>query len=320
MINDFDRFFLNLPPLDKEKDFDLFWNKSFEELKKVPIDPVIEQKGEQASEIFNTFDTTFNGAGKYKVKGTLYLPRKIDKPKVIILIHDYNQSIKPDEKLLDPKFAFYILQLRGHEFFVKTNEKNSSNIKDEDKKVPGFLIDNILEIKNYYVKNIYLDIFRSIDFLRLSNKVDCSRIGLIGKGFGAAAALFAAGFSKRIKSLVLDSPSFCYLELSQNISKSDATFEINSFLSKNKSRKKTIKKNLSYFDSINFAEKISIPVLSAVGLKDTISPPECIFALFNHLKCEKTMEVYPEDDHNAGGEDQFEKAVKWTKETLLKED
>ena len=143
---------------------------------------------------------------------------------------------------------------------------------------------------------------------------------MIGKGFGASAALFAACYSKRIKSLVLDSPSFCYLELSQNISRSDVTYEINSFLSKNKSKKKAIKKNLSYFDAINFAEKVNIPILSAVGLKDTISPPECVFALFNHLKCEKTMEVYPEDDHNAGGEVQFKKAVQWTREILLKED
>jgi cephalosporin-C deacetylase len=317
VINDFDRFFLNLPPLDKEKDFDLFWDKSFNELKKIPIDPVIDKKEGQTKERFEIHNTVFNGAGKYKVKGDLYLPQSPDKAKVIILIHDYNQPLEPDEDIMDPGLAFFFLRLRGHEFFNKNNETRASNDKEE-KKLPGFLIDNILEANNYYIKNIYLDIFRSIDFLRLTDKTDCSSIGLIGKGLGAAASLFAAGFSSRIKSLVLDSPSFCYLELSQNISKSDATYEINSFLSENQSKKKIIKKNLSYFDAINFADKIKIPILAAVGLKDTISPPECVFALFNHLQCEKTMEVYPEDDHNSGGDVQFKKAIQWTKEILIK--
>jgi cephalosporin-C deacetylase len=323
VINDFDRFFLNLPPLDKEKDFDSFWDKSLNELKKIPIDPVIEKKERQEErqkeERFEIHNAVFNGAGKYKVKGDLYLPQSSDKPKVIILIHDYNQPFEPDEDIMDPGLAFFFLRLRGHEFFNNKNETGVNNDKEE-KKLPGFLMDNILEANNYYTKNIYLDIFRSIDFLRLSNKTDCSSIGLIGKGLGAAAALFAAGFSTRIKSLVLDSPSFCYLELSQNISKSDATYEINSFLSEHQSKKKIIKKNLSYFDAINFADKIKIPILATVGLRDTISPPECVFALFNHLLCEKTMEVYPEDDHNAGGDIQFKKAIQWTKEILLKEE
>ncbi len=238
MINDFDRFFLNLPPLDKEKDFDLFWNKSFEDLKKVPVDPVIDKKDGQTTQKFEIYNAVFKGAGKYKVIGDLYLPQNIKKPRAIILIHDYNQPFEPNEDLIDPGLAFFFLQLRGHEFFNKENRSNINNDKEE-KKLPGFLIDNILEVNNYYIKNIYLDVFRSIDFLRLSGKLDCSSIGIIGKGLGAAAALFAAGFSNRVKSLVLDTPSFCYLELSQNISKSDATYEINSFLSDNQSKKKS---------------------------------------------------------------------------------
>jgi cephalosporin-C deacetylase len=319
VINDFDRFFLNLPPFDKETDFNLFWDRSFVELKKIPIDPVINKKDEQISQNYKIYNSVFNGAGKYKVKGDLYLPLNLNKPKVIILIHDYNQLFEPNEDLIDSGLAYFFLQLRGHEFFNEEKKSKENNNKEE-KKLPGFLIDNILEANNYYIKNIYLDVFRSIDFLRLSNKVNCNGIGLIGKGLGSAAALFAAGFSNRIKSLVLDTPSFCYLELSQNISKSDATYEINSFISNNQSKKKVIKKNLSYFDAINFSDKINIPVLAAVGLKDTISPPECVFALFNHLQCEKTMEVYPEDDHFAGGEVQFKKAIKWTKGILLEEE
>ncbi|MBN2403788.1 MAG: acetylxylan esterase [Spirochaetes bacterium] len=316
MINDFDRFFLNLPPMDKEKDFDLFWDRSFEELKKIPMDPVIDKKEEQQSNKFEIYHAVFNGAGKYKVKGDLYLPQNLKKPKAVILIHDYNQPFESNDDLIDQELAFFFLQLRGHNFFNKKQDNNTSNDKDV-RKLPGFLTDNILNSNNYYVKNIYLDVIRSIDCLRLSGKVNCSGIGIIGKGLGAAAAVFAAAYSDRIKSVVLNAPSFCYLELSQNISRSDATYEINSFISNNQSKKKAIKKNLSYFDAINFSDRINIPILAAVGLKDAISPPECVFALFNHFRCEKTMEVYPEDDHNAGGDVQLKKSIRWTKEIII---
>jgi cephalosporin-C deacetylase len=318
VINDFDRFFLHLPPLDREKDFYSFWDKAISELKKIPMDPMLEKIENPASGNFEQYNTSFNGAGKYKVKGNLLLPIKYNKPKVIILIHDYNQPFEPAEETLDHEMAYFFLHLRGHEFFSR-NQKNNSNNPREDRKSPGFMTDSISEIQNYYVKYIYLDIYRSVDFLRLNGNIDGSRIGIIGKGLGASAAVFAAGFSERIQSLVLDTPSFCYLDLSQNISKSDATNEINSFLSGNQSKKKIIKKNLSYFDSINLADKIKIPTLASVGLKDTYSSPECVFALFNHLKCDKTMEVYPEDDHNAGGIEQLKKAIQWTKKILLSE-
>ena len=130
------------------------------------------------------------------------------------------------------------------------------------------------------------------------------------------AAVFTAVYSDRISGIVLDTPSFCYLELSQNKSSADASNEINSFLLNNQSKKKTVKKNLSYFDAINFSDKVNCPILTTVGLKDILSPPECIFALFNHLKCDKTVEVYPEDGNQAGGEQQIKKSINWLKKTI----
>ena len=58
------------------------------------------------------------------------------------------------------------------------------------------------------------------------------------------------------------------------------------------------------------------PTLAIVGLKDTMSPPECVMALFNRLQCEKTIEVYPESGNNAGGEEQLKKSVKWLKKQV----
>jgi cephalosporin-C deacetylase-like acetyl esterase len=179
------------------------------------------------------------------------------------------------------------------------------------------MIEHILDINTYYVKAAFLDVYRSIDVLRLNKDLDCSIIGLLGKGFGAAAALFTGAFSDRVKALVLETPSFSYLPLGQNISTGDAAEEINEFISSRKGKKKVVKDNLTYFDAINFSDRISQPVLATVGLKDTISPPQCVFALFNHLECEKTIEVYPEEGNEAGGTEQFKKSLQWLGERML---
>ncbi len=310
-INSFDKYFLNLPPLTREADFEKFWDLSVESLDKIPIEPVIQKSDIKISGPFDMYNVTYKSSGKSVIRGNLLFTKKIKKPRVIIIIPDYNQNYSPPYELLDDSFAYYIMQLRGHDLLKKNNTK-------EEQITAGFLSENLVDKDQYYVRSVYLDAYRITGMLRLINKLDCSSIGIIGKGFGASAAAFTAAHSNRISCAVLDTPSFCYLELSQNISDSAAAAEINEFIANNKSKKKLIKSNLSYFDAINFSGNIKSPVLVTVGLKDSISPPECVFALFNHLQCEKTAEIYPEDGNAAGGENQFKKSLLWLKEILLR--
>lgn len=309
VTSDFDKYFLNLPPFDREEDFNNFWEKSINELKKIPIEPKFTHR-KNGSGDFEVYDIVFKGYNRSISQGILYAPRHINKPRVIMIFPDYF-SVNPYLNYkLDKDFAYFFLQLRGHHLVTPGML--------EEEKSPGYMADNLDQPDNYYMKGIYLDAYRSLDMLRLYNKLDCSAVGIIGKGLGAAAAVFTASFSNRIVGLVLDTPSFCYLAESQNCSSSPATLEINEFISQRKSKKKEIKQNLSYFDALNFSDKIKIPALVTVGFKDTLSPPGCVFALFNHLICDKTVEVYPESGNEAGGEEQFKKSMKWMKETIRK--
>ncbi|MDY6932633.1 MAG: acetylxylan esterase [Spirochaetota bacterium] len=306
--NSFDLFFQNFPPLNRAEDYIEFWKRSISELKRISIDPTFEKEGGDSG-FFDIINVSFRGYLKSRIRGKLYLPKHIEKPRVIISIPDYNLMPGYEQYPLDKELAFFFLELRGHDIL--------NTITTKEEKLPGFILDNILVKDSFYVKSIYLDVYRIIDLLRLYDRLDCNSIGLIGKGLGAAAGLFATVYSDRIKAIVLDTPSFCHLELSQNISKSDTTKEINQFLSNHRGKKKIIKKNLSYFDAINLAEEIICPTLVTVGLKDILSPPQCVFALFNHLVCDKTVEVYPEGGNEAGGKMQFTKSIQWLKARLL---
>lgn len=312
-IKAFDKYFWNLPELTREANFDKFWEKSISDIKKVSIEPEITENHKKSTSKFKAYNISYNGFLKARIKGVLYIPKKHDKSRVIVHLHDYNRY--PDKnivKVISDRTAHLFLILRGHDIIEnRTEEELALN------KPLGFIVENIIDMETYYARSVYLDVYRSIDFLRLVSFVDCSKIGIYGKGFGAAAGFFTAVFSSRVGAIVMDSPLFCDLPLSQNISQSDASREINDIIMVQKAKKSQIKKNLTYFDIINFSHSITCPALFISGLKDTISPPECVMGLFNNIQSEKTIEVYPDGGNEAGGEAQTIKAVNWIADLIL---
>ncbi len=299
--SDFDKFFLNLPPFDRENDFDQFWKKSTSEIKKIPLEAEVK-KTRGGSTAFTVFDVTYHSFMKTQIHGKLFKPKK-KKPKVTIIIHDYNEAPLYRHSHLDQDTAYFFLELRGHGVLSTENQ--------EEQRSPGYMIENIFDRDTYYMKAIYLDALRSVDMLRLIPDLDCSSIGVIGKGLGAAAALFTAVYSDRVSALVMETPGFCYLPMNQNLSTGAAAAEINEFVATTKAKRKLIKTNLTYFDALNFSDKVTCPVLVTVGFKDTIAPPGCVFSFFNHLLTEKTIEVYPDGGHDCGGDKQDKKTIKW---------
>ena len=313
VITDFDKYYMNFPSLDREEDFVPFWEKAVADIRKIPLELSANKDKKKTSGAFAYTTLTFRSFMKTQISGVLLTPRQSKNVPVIIVIHDYNHKLEINENLLDEELAYFFVIMRGHSIL---NEVDLDEI-DEEETSPGYLIENILDKETYYVKAVYLDVLRSIDALRLVANLNCAKIGIIGKGLGAAAGLFTAVNSQRVAALVLDTPSFCHLSVSQNKSEDDTAREINNYIATAKSMKKKIKLNLSYFDTLNFSDMIECPVLTTVGFKDMLSPPECVFGLFNHMICEKIMEIYPDEGNTAGGEEQFKKSIRWIKEKLF---
>ena len=312
-IRSFDHYFMNLPDIDRESDFERFWDKSINEIRKIAIEPETSENSRKSTTKFKAYDISYNGFLKARIKGLLYVPRKNDRAMVIIHLHDYNRFIdKSIVRHLNEQVAHLFIILRGHDMIEHRTEEEQG----EDRPL-GFIVENIIDLETYYARSVYLDIYRSIDFLRLVNFIDCSKIGIYGKGFGAAAGFFTAVNSTRVTGIVMDSPLFCNLPLSQNISQSDTSKEINDIINIQRGKKAQIKKNLSYFDIINFSESLACPALFITGLNDIIAPPECVFGLFNRLQCEKSIEVYPDEANEPGGEKQKTLSMEWLAGLIL---
>jgi cephalosporin-C deacetylase len=75
---------------------------------------------------------------------------------------------------------------------------------------------------------------------------------------------------------------------------------------------------LSYFDTMNLADRIRCPVLVSMGLKDPVVPPETVYAMYNRIRSEKRMEAYPFGEHDGGGGFHDELKYAFVKEKLGK--
>jgi cephalosporin-C deacetylase-like acetyl esterase len=309
-----DGIFVSLPPIVVENDYDRFWERATSELKRISIDAEI--KTVKGSSRFDAYEMSFRSAQKYRLTGTLHIPKAIEKPHPVIVIHDYNHPDPYKGFYLDDGLAYFFLKLRGHEHIKEFSpeqppSEGKKTVKKHPQDFPGYLQENIVDAHGFYVRQVCLDALRTIDALRLNRKIDCGTVGIIGKGLGALAGLFAATQSNRVSSIVLDSPLFAWIQQSQNESGSDSAREINEYIRANSSKAATVKKNLSYFDALPFASKFGGHVMMSIGMRDGIAPPECSMALFNHFLCEKEMQIYPDDGNESGGEKQFRKASSW---------
>jgi cephalosporin-C deacetylase len=58
---------------------------------------------------------------------------------------------------------------------------------------------------------------------------------------------------------------------------------------------------LNYFDCINFADKITCPIIVNIGLNDDVCPPETGYAVFERIGSqEKKLYTYDRHGHDGG--------------------
>jgi len=62
-----------------------------------------------------------------------------------------------------------------------------------------------------------------------------------------------------------------------------------------------VEATLRYFDGINFAERITCPIVVNIGLQDNVCPPETGYALFNRIGAsDKQLDPYDGHGHDGG--------------------
>ncbi|MBM9547287.1 acetylxylan esterase [Leptospira sp. 201903074] len=312
----FDECFQTVPKLDPPTDLDSFWKEGISVLKKVPIKATYKTvlKGSFIWESLN--DVSFQSIDNHVLHGKLAIPRKRGNRPVVVYFHDYLAIPEEIQKgYSDLGVAQLHITLRGHGDEMIHAPIDPTTGKAPIGWTPNYFAHGLDQKEEFYMRKLYLDVIRTIEFLRLTDGIDGDQIILHGKSLGSALSVFGAAYSDRIKGLILETPSFCYIDKDQISLKGNPWVrELTPFLEKRATKKIDYKKELAYFDALNFAKKIKIPALVSCGMEDVISHPKSTFALFNHMNCDKRMQLYPTEGNEAGKDKQPQANLEFVKE------
>jgi cephalosporin-C deacetylase-like acetyl esterase len=166
---------------------------------------------------------------------------------------------------------------------------------------PGLLTHNIVDRNTYSYRGFYIDAARGVDFLLSRPEVDPRRIGVTGSSQGGALTLTTAALRPEIRAAAAGAPYLCGFLDSIELTDAYPYYEIADYLRLYPDRADAVRETLAYFDGINFAPRITCPILVNVGLQDNVCPPETGYAMFAALASrEKELCAYDGYGHDAG--------------------
>jgi cephalosporin-C deacetylase len=164
----------------------------------------------------------------------------------------------------------------------------------------GYMTAGIEDPNTYYYRHVYLDAVRAVDVLAARQEVDPARLAVQGLSQGGGLALAASALDGRISLCISEVPFLCDFPRAVWISSVNPYAEIAQFCrSLSQEQVDEVLKTLSYFDIVNFADRITARTILSVGLSDPICPPSGIFGVYNRLTCDKRIEVYPYMSHES---------------------
>lgn len=176
----------------------------------------------------------------------------------------------------------------------------------------GYLVNGLDSRENYYMKRVYLACVRSIDLLTSLPQWDGKNVIVQGGSQGGALALITTGLDKRVTACVANHPALSdmagykagraggYPHLFRNTTDMDTPAKM---------------KTLAYYDVVNFARQITIPVYMTWGFNDNVCPPTTSYIVYNLLACPKEALVTPVNEHWVS-EDTERGQLAWIKKHL----
>jgi cephalosporin-C deacetylase len=266
----------------KPTDFDAFWQRSKTILRGVAPQYKITEDTRQSTKEIKTYLVEMRSWGNAVIRGWLTIP--VNRPKrlpVRYRVPGYLVAMTPS--YTEDDFAVFQINVRGN-----GNSKDAIDTRGQQ-----FNLINISDKDNYVYRAVYMDCLRGVDFICHNAKefgLDTTRISIDGGSQGGALAVVVAGLDKRIKAVTTEVPLYSDLRDASRITRmvppkgQTPVWLLNNYVETHKTFTYERLYGLwDYYDPINFAPMVKVPVLMGIGLLDDLCPPSCSYAMYNQL-------------------------------------
>ncbi len=278
-------------------DFDSFWENAKEEAAQCPMKVERTFVPEYSSDKVDCYLVKIQAyeKGRY-VYGYLTIPKK--EGKFPVVFSPPGAGIKPMNPLKDIFYAesgFIRLDMEIHGIRPDLKKEDYKEISSAfGNKHNSYLINGLDNRDNYYMKKVYLSCIRAIDYLTTLPEWDGKNLIAQGGSQGGALALITAGLDSRITACAANHPALSDMAR-YKIGKAGGYPHLFTKFEGMDTPEKL--KTLQYFDVVNFARKIKVPVFMTWGYNDNVCPPTTSYIVYNTLNTKKESLVTPVNEH-----------------------
>ena len=294
-------------------DFTDFWNKSKEELSKIPLNAKTTLLPERCTDKVDVYHVSLQNYGNARLYGMLCIPKAPGTyPAVLKVPGAGARPYAGDAANAEKGVITFEIGIHG----VPVNMDASVYADMTRHALSAYWQYNLDDKDRYYYKKVYLGCVRAVDFIFSLPQFDGANIVVSGGSQGGALAIVTAGLDSRIKGLVSFYPALC-----------DLTGYLNGraggwphlYNEANKDFNNTPRKieTTGYYDVVNFARQVKAPGFYSWGYNDMTCPPTSMFAAYNVVTAPKTLMLAEETGHWYYPE-QSEASWTWIMEQLKK--
>lgn len=276
----------------KPADFDDFWQGVLRQLEAIPLTPEVIPDSLRTSDDIEVFQAFYDSLEQVRVAAWYCRPtRRAARTPAILFLPGY-QMDPPIPKEWARK-GYIVLSVAPRGKLRSTRQFNPG--------YPNLLTYNIVDRHTYAYRGFYVDVWRGIDFLLSRPEVDPTRIAVTGSSQGGGLTITTAAMRPEVHAAAAGAPYLCGIMDASALTHTYPYEEINDYLRLYPDRRPAVEETLVYFDGLNFADKITCPIIVNIGLQDNVCPPETGYALFNKIgAADKRLYTYDGHGHDAG--------------------
>ena len=269
------------PPLTRPRNFFPFWSDTLAALARTPPDPrlgiaVTSPEGARITPV------RFRSLGGRDIQGFLITPgdRQPDAPAasrrpLVVSTHGYNSQSNP---VLEARHTaacgadLFCFDVRGFGLSRPGCPTDPG----------GWVLTGLADPATSILRGAVCDFVRAAE-VAVQLETGRGGIGFHGRSFGGALALMAQAVSQHAAYVAAAVPTLGWTEGRLRLARAGSAREINDHLAPHPADRPAFLRNLAYFDTLNFADRVRCRSLVGVGAYDEVVPPATVYAVTNHM-------------------------------------
>lgn len=289
-----------IQPFTKEpKDFWQFWQQNLENAKKSPLDYTREYVKEMSNSKVDAWRLKISlDRERHSFYAYLLMPKGAKPGSCPVVLTPPGAGVKPirdaTTRRFYPENGFIRMALDIHGLNPTLSEEVFAEIRAAfDNKGNAYLRQGLEDRNLYYMKHVYLGLVRCIDLLTSLPEWDGRNVIMQGGSQGGALALIGTALDSRVTLCVANHPALSDMAAGS----ANLTSGYPHFTKESGAYSDACMKTLPYYDVVNFARHIKVPVYMTWGYNDNTCPPTTSYAVWNVLAGPKESLLTPINEH-----------------------